>query len=62
MGIEIGAGLGPLAGKIWRIGLMGHSSRPANVLACLSALRWALSEQGVDVPDGTNAATDSLAD
>ena len=29
--IEIGAGLGPLAGKIWRIGLMGHTARPENV-------------------------------
>jgi alanine-glyoxylate transaminase/serine-glyoxylate transaminase/serine-pyruvate transaminase len=29
--IEIGAGLGPLAGKIWRVGLMGHSARPENV-------------------------------
>jgi alanine-glyoxylate transaminase/serine-glyoxylate transaminase/serine-pyruvate transaminase len=34
-GIEIGAGLGPLAGKIWRIGLMGYSSRPDNVMLCL---------------------------
>jgi len=29
--IEIGAGLGDLAGKIWRIGLMGHTSRKENV-------------------------------
>ncbi len=36
--LEIGAGLGPLAGKIWRIGLMGHTSRPKNILFCLSAL------------------------
>jgi alanine-glyoxylate transaminase/serine-glyoxylate transaminase/serine-pyruvate transaminase len=36
--IEIGAGLGPLAGKIWRVGLMGHTARPANVDAFLSAL------------------------
>ena len=36
--IEIGAGLGPLAGKIWRIGLMGHTARPANVEKFLSAL------------------------
>jgi len=59
--IEIGAGLGPLAGKIWRIGLMGHSSRPENVVACLAALRTALAEQGVDRPDGTKAAVDELA-
>ena len=37
-GIEIGAGLGPLAGKVWRIGLMGESSTPANVLMVLVAL------------------------
>lgn len=36
--IEIGAGLGPLAGKIWRIGLMGHTARPENVERVLSAL------------------------
>ena len=37
--IEIGAGLGPLAGKIWRIGLMGHTARPENVDRLLSALK-----------------------
>jgi len=37
--IEIGAGLGPLAGKIWRIGLMGHTARPENVDKLLSALK-----------------------
>lgn len=41
-GIEIGAGLGPLQGKIWRIGLMGHSSQRANVALLLSALREVL--------------------
>ena len=40
--LEIGAGLGPLAGKIWRIGLMGYSSRPKNILFCLSALEETL--------------------
>ncbi|MCC5850458.1 MAG: alanine--glyoxylate aminotransferase family protein [Verrucomicrobia bacterium] len=37
-GIEFGAGLGPLAGKIWRIGLMGHNARPEVVSRCLEAL------------------------
>ncbi|MCB1157148.1 MAG: alanine--glyoxylate aminotransferase family protein [Leptospiraceae bacterium] len=37
-GIEIGAGLGAFAGKIWRIGLMGNSAREKNVLRLLSAL------------------------
>jgi len=36
--IEIGGGLGPLAGKIWRIGLMGHTARPENVERLLDAL------------------------
>lgn len=37
--IEIGSGLGPLAGQIWRIGLMGHTARPENVERLLGALR-----------------------
>ncbi len=40
--IEIGAGLGPLAGKIWRIGLMGHTARPENVDRLLFALKKVL--------------------
>ncbi|MDY6791981.1 MAG: alanine--glyoxylate aminotransferase family protein [Thermodesulfobacteriota bacterium] len=36
--IEIGAGLGPLTGQIWRIGLMGHTARPENVERLLTAL------------------------
>jgi alanine-glyoxylate transaminase/serine-glyoxylate transaminase/serine-pyruvate transaminase len=36
--LEIGAGLGPLAGKVWRIGLMGYTCRSENVLFCLAAL------------------------
>ncbi|HSN89738.1 MAG TPA: alanine--glyoxylate aminotransferase family protein, partial [Anaeromyxobacteraceae bacterium] len=45
-GIEIGGGLGPLAGKVWRIGLMGEGSRQENVLAVLAALEQALAKQG----------------
>lgn len=37
--VEIAGGFGPLAGKIWRIGLMGYSSRRENVLLLLAALR-----------------------
>ena len=37
-GIEIGAGLGPLAGTIWRVGLMGHTARSQNVSRFLEAL------------------------
>lgn len=42
-GIEIGAGLGPFAGKAWRIGLMGHSATRANVDLVLAALKDSLS-------------------
>jgi alanine-glyoxylate transaminase/serine-glyoxylate transaminase/serine-pyruvate transaminase len=42
-GIEIGGGLGAFKGKVWRIGLMGHSSRAANVLLFLAALERVLS-------------------
>ncbi|MDL2290519.1 alanine--glyoxylate aminotransferase family protein [Desulfovibrio sp. OttesenSCG-928-F20] len=41
--IEIGAGLGPLAGKIWRVGLMGHTARAANVDRFLAALKGCLA-------------------
>lgn len=37
-GIEIGGGLGPVAGKVWRIGTMGHSARLRNVTTLLAAL------------------------
>lgn len=40
--IEIGGGLGPLAGKIWRIGLMGHTAQPENVERFLTALKSVL--------------------
>ncbi len=40
--LEIGPGLGDLAGKIWRIGLMGESARPENVDYCLDALKTVL--------------------
>ena len=40
--IEIGGGVGPLAGKVWRIGCMGNSAREANVLLLLAALREVL--------------------
>jgi alanine-glyoxylate transaminase/serine-glyoxylate transaminase/serine-pyruvate transaminase len=41
-GIEVGAGLGPMKGKIWRIGLMGETSSPENVQRCLTALKQIL--------------------
>ena len=36
--LEIGAGLGDLAGKVWRIGLMGYASREENIQRCVKAL------------------------
>ena len=50
--LEIGAGLGPLAGKIWRFGLMGYSCRPDNVMLCLSALGSVLQDAGLAVHVG----------
>src|SRR3989449_26263 len=44
--IEIGAGLGPLKGNIWRVGLMGETSSKANVKAFLSALAHLLNDSG----------------
>jgi alanine-glyoxylate transaminase/serine-glyoxylate transaminase/serine-pyruvate transaminase len=41
-GIEIGAGAGKLAGKVWRIGCMGHTARPRNVVTLLGALKEVL--------------------
>ncbi|NJD08795.1 MAG: alanine--glyoxylate aminotransferase family protein [Methylococcaceae bacterium] len=50
--LEIGAGLGALAGKVWRIGLMGASATPKNVLYCLSALEAVLAEQSAPIRRG----------
>ena len=50
--LEIGAGLGALAGKVWRVGLMGHSSRAENILLCLSALEAILSDMGAKINVG----------
>lgn len=44
--LEIGAGLGPLKGQVWRIGLMGASASPWHVRLCLTALADALAAQG----------------
>jgi alanine-glyoxylate transaminase/serine-glyoxylate transaminase/serine-pyruvate transaminase len=52
--LEIGAGLGPLKGQIWRIGLMGSSATPWHVRLCLTALTEALAAQ--NYPDAGKAA------
>lgn len=50
--LEIGAGLGAMAGKVWRIGLMGHGCNERNVLYCLGALEDVLGSAGAAVPRG----------
>jgi alanine-glyoxylate transaminase / serine-glyoxylate transaminase / serine-pyruvate transaminase len=54
--IEIAGGLGPLKGKIWRIGLMGYSCQKTNVLTFLAALEKTLSDQGFQLPAGAATA------
>jgi alanine-glyoxylate transaminase/serine-glyoxylate transaminase/serine-pyruvate transaminase len=54
-GIEIGGGLGQFKGKVWRIGLMGHTSRAENVLVLLAALEQYLGGGGAAVA-AANAA------
>jgi alanine-glyoxylate transaminase/serine-glyoxylate transaminase/serine-pyruvate transaminase len=60
--IEVGAGLGPLAGRIWRVGLMGASSSPQTLLQLLAALEGALTLQGYPAREGAgvSAAAASL--
>ncbi len=55
-GIEIGGGLGDFKGKVWRIGVMGHNSRPGNVLLCLAALEQCLESVGHKVTPGAAVA------
>ncbi|WP_136679978.1 alanine--glyoxylate aminotransferase family protein [Neptunomonas sp. XY-337] len=50
--LEIGAGLGDLAGKVWRIGLMGAACNRTNVVLCVSALESTLARMGADIPVG----------
>ena len=61
--LEIGAGLGSLAGKVWRIGLMGFASNVKNVMYCLSALDSVLTRMKAPIEKGVavRAAQDALA-
>lgn len=61
--LEIGAGLGVLAGKIWRIGLMGHTSHPDNIVYCLNALEEVLNAAQAPIHTGKaqQAAQQALA-
>ncbi len=55
-GIEIGAGLGSMAGKIWRIGVMGHSARQENILKVVGALETVLRAMGQKLDAGAATA------
>lgn len=61
--LEIGAGLGALAGKVWRIGLMGYASNPRNVMLCVNALESVLSQYNAHINKGeaTAAVTSAYA-
>jgi alanine-glyoxylate transaminase/serine-glyoxylate transaminase/serine-pyruvate transaminase len=61
--IEVGAGMGPLAGKVWRVGLMGAGSAPASILVLLAALEQLLGRAGHPLQPGaaTAAALQALA-
>jgi alanine-glyoxylate transaminase/serine-glyoxylate transaminase/serine-pyruvate transaminase len=54
--LEIGAGLGALAGKVWRIGQMGYASNSKNILYCLGALDAVLTGMGADIQSGRACA------
>jgi alanine-glyoxylate transaminase/serine-glyoxylate transaminase/serine-pyruvate transaminase len=54
--LEIGAGLGAMAGKIWRVGLMGYASNKTNVLFCLGALDAVLSGMKAPINSGVAVA------
>jgi alanine-glyoxylate transaminase / serine-glyoxylate transaminase / serine-pyruvate transaminase len=54
--IEIGGGLGPMKGKMWRIGLMGSGSSRENVVIVLDALHRALNAEGFACESGREAA------
>jgi alanine-glyoxylate transaminase/serine-glyoxylate transaminase/serine-pyruvate transaminase len=53
--LEIGAGLGALAGKVWRIGLMGTACTPRNVMLCLDALENTLQSMNAPINVGVAA-------
>jgi alanine-glyoxylate transaminase / serine-glyoxylate transaminase / serine-pyruvate transaminase len=46
MGVEMGGGLGALAGKVWRVGVMGHNAQPDRVTRFVGALEEALKAEG----------------
>ncbi len=59
--IEIAGGIGPLKGKIWRLGLMGYCAQKANVLLLLAAMEKVMLDQNVRVPAGAGVAAAARA-
>jgi len=59
-GIDIHGGLGDLQGKIWRVGLMGHSSSRKNVFLFLSALETVLNTEGAKIKNGAREAASTV--
>lgn len=57
--IEIGAGLGPLKGKVWRVGLMGHTARREHVVTFLGAFEEVLARSGARIARGRALAAAS---
>lgn len=59
-GIEIAGGLGEYAGKIWRVGVMGHSATRNNIVLLLSALETLLARQGYGAANGAVGAANAV--
>ncbi len=59
--LEIGAGLGPMAGKIWRVGLMGHACNKRNVLLLLGAMEAILNGMNLAIKTGGRGAAVAAA-
>jgi alanine-glyoxylate transaminase/serine-glyoxylate transaminase/serine-pyruvate transaminase len=59
-GLEIGGGLGEFAGKVWRVGIMGHACRKTNVFQFLTGLKIALQKQGCSVGAGALEAAEAV--
>src|SRR5207248_2109637 len=55
-GIEIAGGLGQMAGKMWRIGIMGHSATENNMLTFLAAVETLLAREGYGSASGAGIA------
>lgn len=59
--LEIGAGLGALAGKVWRVGLMGHACNMKNIIFCLGAIDSVLTDMQAPINSGAAVSAAKLA-